>query len=121
MTGAHWQRRKVAKGRNRVKNIRLRNRRGSRRGTAGARAKATVEAARHQKQRFVYLKLRGDREGIFEVQRRSIRMVHRVMRENLRVKASPWLQPAVAQSRRLAPKVFKQELERHVQQKGTFR
>lgn len=106
-----FPRRKVAKGKHAPRNIRFARVKGVK-GSAGRQAKVTVEIARRKKQRFVFLRLRADRAGIFEVQKRSIRMVHRVLRRRVSVPARPWLEPAVNTARKTAPEVFRIELLR---------
>ena len=69
-------------------------------------------AARRAGHRFIFMKLGGDRAGIFEIKKRSIRMVHRIYRRTLMVKPTPWLEPAAMDARQIAPKIWKRELER---------
>jgi hypothetical protein len=109
-----YPRKKLARGRLKNRNIRLK-RRGGKTGSKGRRAKRAVESARSKGDKFVYLDLGGDRKGIFSIKKRrdsEIVMVHRFMRRKMRVKANRWLKPAVDKSRRIAPKVFKKELEK---------
>jgi hypothetical protein len=114
-------RRKVAKGRLATRNIRLSRRSRARGGSAGKRAKRQVEAARSKGQKFLYLNLGNDRAGIFQILKREIRMVHRIMDRPLAVKPRPWLGPAVDKSRRIAPAVYRLELEAAIRRSGMFR
>lgn len=108
-----YPRRKVARGKLAARNInttRVRRVRGSR----GRQAKIAVENARRKGVRFLFLRLGKDRSGIFEIQKREIRMVHRVMKRPLRVKPRPWLKPATDKARKLAPQIFKRQLEKRI-------
>ena len=116
-----YPRRKLARGRYRSTNIRLGRLSRARTGSSGKRAKRAVEAARSKKLKFVFLDLGNDKAGIFRVERKRIKMVHRIMERPLSVKARPWLKPAVDKSRRLAPKVFRQELAQHLRRSNLFK
>lgn len=106
-----YPRTRVARGRYATRNIKTaRTRRVG--GSRGGRAFVAVMHARRMGHRFIYLRLRSDRAGIFEVQKRKIVMVHRVMKERVSVKPTPWLKPAVMEARKRAPLVFKRTLER---------
>jgi hypothetical protein len=93
------------------KNIRL-HRQKKVRGPKKRRAFLTVVNARRKGHRFIFLKLRADRAGIFEVQKNEIVMVHRILKRRVSVKPTPWLRPAADKARRVAPTVFRKELEK---------
>lgn len=116
-----FPRRKLARGRYRSSNIRLGRRGGGRTGSVGRQAKRAVESARAKKKKFVYLNLGNDRAGIFRVERKRIKMVHRIMGRPVSVKARPWLKPATDKARRLAPKVFRQELGQRLRRSNLFK
>ena len=105
-----YPRKKVAKGMMKSKNIRLR-RNPRVRGSKGRQAFTAVRAARSAKRKFVFLDLGQDRKGIFRVLKRKIHMVHAFIRRPMRVQPRPWLGPAVAKSRKIAPSVFRREME----------
>lgn len=114
-------RRKLARGRFANRNIRLGRVSRARTGSAGTRAKRQVEAARAKGQKFLYLDLGNDKAGIFQIQKRRIWMVHRIMDRPLRVKPKPWFKPAVDKARRLAPAIYRKELSAAIQRAGMFR
>lgn len=104
-----FPRRSVAKGRFAARNIKiagLPHVRGSR----GRRAKVAVEMARRAKKKWIFLRLSRDKAGLFAINKNSIHMVHAIMRRSARLRANPWLAPAVDKSRRIAPTVFRLEL-----------
>ena len=115
-----FPRRKLATGRLKSKNIKLGKRRKAK-GTPGARAKGAVEAARRSRTRFIYLELGRDKSGIFEVKKKSIRMVHWITRRRLSVRPRPWFKPAVDKARKAAPGIYVQEFRRGVTRSTLFK
>jgi hypothetical protein len=106
-------RKKLARGRRKAKNIKLSKQPKVKARGVNRIAFRRVMKARKEGQKFLFLRMKKrNRAGIFEIQKRRIVMVHRIIDEPLRVKKRPWLKPAVLKSRRIAPKVFKTELEK---------
>lgn len=107
-----YPRKKLARGVRKTKNIRIMKPIGTKHRSKRINAAINVIVARKRRERFVYLDFGNDHKGLFDVSGRKIVMVHRIMRRRLRLKPNKWFGPAVAKSRRIAPSVFKAELER---------
>ncbi len=110
-----WPRKKVASGRFAPRNIRL-HKSPRVRGSKRRRRAVKIAHARRKGHAFVHMDLGNDVAGIFHVQKTKVRMVHRILEKRVRVRASPWLKPAVAKARKTAPIVFRKELERRFRQ-----
>lgn len=117
-----YPRKKVARGGNRSKSIKLKKqRRVLRAKTRGVQAKINVERARKAGRKFVYLNLGQDKKGIFRVNKKSIVMIHRIMDRQLTVRPRKWFEPAVDKARKAAPSAFRLELQKAITTSGIFR
>lgn len=116
-----WPRKKLARGALRTQKIKLPRRKRVRGLPEGVTAHIQVEVARKKGFRFAYLVLGRDKEGIFDVKRKGIKMVHRVMRRRLRVKPRPWLKPASLKMKALAPELWARAMRREIAAAGIFR
>jgi hypothetical protein len=109
-------RKKMARGKMDPRRILLGGRRANRKRGAsrspGSKAKRIVESARAARRKFIYLDLGSDNKGIYLVQKRKIKMVHRIMTRPMHIKPRKWFEPAVEQGRRIAPGVFFKGLQK---------
>lgn len=120
---AAFPRKKLARGMNRISKIKVAPRNQKRRGkmSAGVAAHIQVKEARKKGFRFAYLRLGRDNAGLFDVKRKRIKMVHRIMREPLRVKSRPWLEPAADEMRQAGPRIWARAVMAEVAKVGLFR
>ncbi len=115
-----FPRKKLARGRLASRNISL-GRAPRVAGSSGRRAFVAVTAARRQRRRFIFLRLKNDRSGIFEIKPKKIVLVHAIVKRNMRIKKKQWLEPAADEARARGPQIFRREIERSVRQHGLFK
>jgi hypothetical protein len=108
---------------NAMKTIQLQKRR-KRGGSRKQRNLVAIKSAAESGTKFVFLDL-GRRKGIFKVtggkRRPKIKMVHDMSRQSVVIPANPWLAPAVKETRKLVPGIYRNALIFQLKRQGLFK
>ena len=112
---------RVPRKANRIANIQLRKRRQSKKASRAQQNFLAVRAAATSSNKFVYLDL-GKRKGLFKVtggkRKPKVKMVHDLSNTAVTIKRTPTLQPALEQTQRKVPKIYKDALLFQLKRQG---
>lgn len=115
-------RKRVARPRNALRNIRLsKRRRGFFRRASKQRAVVAVRMAQKRGTKHIFLAMRPSNTGIYKVTKRGIKLVQAMGQKTHVVPARPWLKPAVDKTRKFMPAIYRRALKKQLRRWGLFR
>lgn len=114
---------RLPRGPNRIQRIRLKNKRKAGK-TRQQRNTAAIREAAQSGSKYVFLEL-ARRKGIFKViggkRKPKIKMVHDLTDKSVTIPRNPWLAPAVAETTKLIPDIYRDSLQFQVDRLDLFR